>query len=141
MMNPDYKMRPSAAQLLCHPFIRQIERSRLWKLRARRSAKLAKTLINWFLQFFVKIFILICYPFKYLYKTITKRQTIGTPIKSIKNSNILLSNDFDSNYSDDDVFDASAVSAMNNSKKSDISTNSEERLSALDNSFDNSKYI
>ena len=118
MMHPDYKLRPSAKQLLNRPFIRQIECSRRWKLRAKRSVKLAKTLINWF----VKTFILICYPFKYLYKKLTKSSNIA-PTKAIS----LYKPEFDSNYSDDEFCDNSF---LNESNSTASSSHSGHRLSS-----------
>ena len=137
MMTPDYRRRPSAQQLLNHPLIRKIDFSRRWRLKVERSLMYAKSLFNWFL----KIFILICYPFKYLSKKLTNSLNIETneshsPLKTIK-TNHFFQNDFDSNYSDDDLFDTSSHSAFNTSKISDLSSNSDDRLSIFDNTFDN----
>ena len=140
MMSADYRLRPSVNQLLSHPFIRRIECSRRWKLKSKRSLKLAKTLLNWFLQFFINTFLFICYPFKYLYQTIAKRPATQTPFKSPNNSNYLYDNDFD-NYSDDDLFDASSVSLLNNSDKSSQSEDKQSTASSVDHSFDIQKYF
>ena len=135
MMHPDFKLRPSAKQLLTRPFIRQIECSRRWKIRAKRSVKLAKNLINWF----VKTFILICYPFKYLYKKLTKSPNIE-PSRAIN----LLRSDIDSNYSDDDSCDTSIVNNSNHSKLTHSGSDSGGTMASispispisLNNSFD-----
>ncbi|XP_054162630.1 membrane-associated tyrosine- and threonine-specific cdc2-inhibitory kinase-like isoform X2 [Oppia nitens] len=99
MMNPDYRLRPSVDQLLNHPFIRRIERSRRWKLRAKRSLKPTDTSF----------------------------------VKSPNNSLNISHNDFD-NYSDDDMFETSYLSVLDNSL--DKSSNFEDKHSSPDNSFD-----
>jgi len=139
-MDPDYKNRPTANELLNHPFVCKFERKRRWKLRAKRTFNFAKSLVNWFIAFFVHLFVFICYPFKYLYKIIKnkyKNRTIGTP-PHLNNSKYP-TNDWDANYSDDDVFDASAVSVLDNSTLFDSSSHSDDRFTPLDNSFDTSK--
>lgn len=139
MMDPDYQRRPSADELLHHPFICKIERNRRWKLKAKHSYDLAKRLVNWFFHFFYKIFVFICYPFKYLYKLFKRKPTTKT-FCNLNNSNRQPLNDWDSNYSDDDVFDTSSVSVLDNSTVFNISSNNDERFNSNDSSFDNSNF-
>lgn len=136
MMHPDYRMRPSAVQLLNHPAICKRERMRVWELRFKRAFAAPKKLIAFFISIFANIIFITSYPFKMLQQKFIGKREVGTPPHVVNGKNLPVS-EWDASFSDDDVFDTSAFSQNQHSGFSDSSSSSGGKFASNEFSFRN----
>lgn len=121
MMHPNYQKRPSASQLLQHPYISKLAKQRIRELRMKKVGVVIKKLFALFISLFVKVFFFMSNTVRNFCRRIVRQpnQQSTPPHKTFSRN---YNGDWDINYSDDEVFENSSSShSQSNSRGSDLS--------------------